>query len=90
MLRVKCIKCGREWKKSSELTWGPEDISSSLCSACFVEVVAPTIHKRQRKEGNFDCFGTAGTYCDQAECKYLSWCVGEKKTEKKQPDKAAA
>lgn len=34
------------------------------------------IRKRQRAEGNFDCFGkaTAG-YCDQVNCAYYSECL---------------
>ncbi|MFA5411644.1 MAG: SAP domain-containing protein [Candidatus Omnitrophota bacterium] len=29
----------------------------------------------QRKEGNFDCFGTARNYCDQAGCAWRSDCL---------------
>jgi hypothetical protein len=85
-LRVKCIKCGREWEKRSNKTWGPQDVSSSLCPTCFVEVASPTIHKKQKKEGNFDCFGKADRYCDQTRCKYLVWCVKNEKAEKKRPE----
>ena len=74
-LRVKCIRCGVEWEKDSVVEWGPSDCSSSLCTACFVEVVSPLIHKKQRLEGNFDCFGKAGCFCDQLGCKYRQWCV---------------
>jgi hypothetical protein len=49
--------------------------SSSLCNACFVEVASPTIHKKQKNEGNFDCFATADNYCDQVRCKYRRWCL---------------
>jgi len=74
-LRVKCIRCGVEWEKDSAVNWGPSDCSSSLCTACFVEVVSPLIHKKQRLEGNFDCFGKAGCFCDQLNCKYRQWCL---------------
>ena len=29
----------------------------------------------QRKEGNFDCFGTATTYCDQWICCWRQDCL---------------
>jgi len=29
----------------------------------------------QRKEGNFDCFGTAKTYCDQSKCLWRKDCL---------------
>jgi hypothetical protein len=74
-LRVKCMKCGKEWEKESSLSWGPEDVTSSLCNVCLKEVISPTIHKKQLREGNFDCFGKSADYCDQQECKYRQWCV---------------
>ena len=74
-LRVKCIRCGKEWEKDSVIPWGPENFSSSLCNSCFIEVASPIIRKKQLKEGNFDCFGRAGTYCDQLRCKYRRCCL---------------
>ena len=73
-LRVKCVKCGKEWEKDSVIFWGPDDFSSSLCNVCFIEVISPIIHKKQRKEGNFDCFGKSQAHCDQIQCKYRQWC----------------
>jgi hypothetical protein len=29
----------------------------------------------QRKEGNFDCFSTAGTYCSQMSCCWRDDCL---------------
>ena len=74
-LRVQCIKCHKVWEKESEIPWGPEDFSSSLCNDCFVIAASPVIHKKQKNEGNFDCFGSAQDYCDQSECKYRKWCL---------------
>jgi hypothetical protein len=74
-LRVKCIKCGKEWEKGSAIPWGDDDYSSSLCRLCFIEVASPTIHRKQLHEGNFDCFGKGGAYCDQLQCKYRQWCL---------------
>jgi hypothetical protein len=74
-LRVKCIQCGKEWTKDTFAAWGPHDISSSLCASCFVKVAAPTIRRKQMREGNFDCFGKADGYCYHIECKYLKWCL---------------
>jgi hypothetical protein len=69
------MKCGKEWTKESTIRWGPDDFTSSLCDACFQDVIAPIIHKKQRKEGNFDCFGKADAYCDQPDCRYREWCL---------------
>ena len=76
-LRVKCIKCGREWEKDSSIDWGPEDISSSFCNSCYVEIATPLIHRRQLREGYFDCFGKADIFCDQDKCKYRPQCLNE-------------
>ena len=78
-LRVKCIRCGAEWEKDSAVDWGPSDFSSSLCTACFVQVVSPVIHRKQLQEGNFDCFGKAHRFCDQHGCKYRQWCLSEER-----------
>lgn len=40
------------------------------------------IREIQRAEGNFDCFGTATSYCDQVDCCFRSLCL--------QPDATAA
>jgi len=74
-LKVRCMKCGKEWKKETEKDWSPDDFTSSLCNPCFREVVAPTIRRKQLKEGNFDCFGRTTDYCDQLECKYRTFCL---------------
>lgn len=74
-LRVKCIKCGKEWQKDSVICWESSDCSSSLCQSCFVEVISPLIRKKQLLEGNFDCFGKAQNFCDQVDCKYRQWCL---------------
>ena len=78
-LRVKCVKCGKEWEKDSFICWGPEDISSSLCNSCFVEVISPIIHKKQLGEGNLACFGNGRANCKDTECKYRQWCFRMKK-----------
>lgn len=33
------------------------------------------IREIQRAEGNFDCFGSAGDYCDQMECLFRENCL---------------
>jgi len=82
-LRVKCVKCGTEWEKDSLISWGPEDISSSLCQSCFVEVISPIIHKKQLGEGNLACFGNGPGDCKEMECKYRQWCLRMKKSVEK-------
>jgi hypothetical protein len=39
---------------------------------------AELIKEIQRKQGNFDCYGSAGDYCDQLECLFRSSCLSEK------------
>ena len=77
-MRVKCIICQKEWEKTSSISWGPDDISSSLCASCFRGVASRVIHKKQLKEGYFDCFAKADEYCDQSGCKYRQWCLDVK------------
>ncbi|MDD3950393.1 MAG: hypothetical protein PHW59_04600 [Desulfobacterales bacterium] len=36
------------------------------------------IREIQRKEGNFDCFGRAETYCDQTACAFRALCFQER------------
>ena len=36
---------------------------------------AEVIKAIQRKEGNFDCFGTAIAYCDQEKCLFMDDCL---------------
>jgi len=79
-LRVKCIKCGKEWTKSSTIKNGSDEYSGSLCGSCFIKRISPIIHKKQLDEGNFDCFGKANGYCDQSYCKYREWCLRIKQT----------
>jgi hypothetical protein len=38
---------------------------------------AELIKAIQRAEGNPDCFGTATTYCDQANCSWREDCLGK-------------
>ncbi len=33
------------------------------------------IREIQLKEGNFDCFATAGDYCDRLDCLFRSACL---------------
>jgi hypothetical protein len=37
---------------------------------------AELIRAIQLAEGNFDCFGTAGDYCDQLNCLFRKDCLG--------------
>ena len=88
-LHVKCIKCGKEWEKDSVIPWHSDHFSSSLCNSCFIEVAAPTIHRKQLNEGNFDCFATASAYCDQLGCKYRQWCLHLEELKQAERDKAS-
>jgi hypothetical protein len=41
----------------------------------FGKTKVDLIREIQRAEGNFDCFGTAGDYCDQLSCCFRSLCL---------------
>ncbi len=43
----------------------------------FGKTKAELIREIQRKEGNFDCFGSAQGSCDQETCCFRSVCLGE-------------
>ena len=75
LLKVKCIKCNKEWKKEVPIEPEPGAVTSSLCKLCFRTVVCLAIRKHQKRDGHFDCFATAEKYCDQLECKYREWCI---------------
>lgn len=72
---MECIGCDAKWTKPVPVEKDPGDVTSSLCGRCFHEAITPVIRRRQRKEGNFDCFGTAGNHCDQDGCKYRRHCL---------------
>lgn len=48
----------------------------------FGKTKTELIREIQRKEGNFDCYGTAGSDCDQLQCLFRSSCLPEKKIRK--------
>jgi len=74
-LAVVCVNCNKRWEKDSVIAWGPDDYSGSLCNFCFLEVISPIILRKQLREGNFECFGKKGNFCDQYSCKYRRWCL---------------
>ena len=39
---------------------------------------ADLIKAIQKAEGNFECFGTAGNYCDQVKCSWRNDCLKRK------------
>ncbi len=54
-------------------------IAKSLGINSFGKTKADLIREIQRREGNFDCFGTANGYCDQEQCLFRAACLPEKK-----------
>ncbi len=71
-MKFQCIKC--------LVTWGEGDpevegYSHGLCLTCLKETLVPTVRRKQLREGNFDCFGRSGCYCDQHTCKYREVCL---------------
>lgn len=41
----------------------------------FAKTKVQLIREIQSAEGNFPCFGTAGTYCDQEACCFRAICL---------------
>jgi hypothetical protein len=53
-------------------------LAKSLGINSFGKSKADLVREIQRKQGNFDCFGTAMDYCDQLECIFRTPCLSEK------------
>lgn len=53
-------------------------LAKNLDIKSFGKSKAALIKEIQRKEGNFDCFGTAGDYCDRQDCLFRSACLSDK------------
>ncbi len=53
-------------------------IAKNLGINSFGMTKAELIKEIQRKQGNFDCYATAGDYCDQLECLFRLSCLTEK------------
>lgn len=70
-MKTICIHCNEIIRP------GHDDVycSSGLCIDCLIEALKPLYRKRQKREGYFDCFGTARGYCDQVECSYRRICI---------------
>jgi len=53
-------------------------LAKTLGINSFGKSKAELIREIQRKEGNFDCYGTANSFCDQLECLFRASCLSEK------------
>ena len=53
-------------------------IAKSLGINSFGKNKVELIKEIQRKQGNFDCYGSAANYCDQLSCLFRSPCLSEK------------
>lgn len=73
-MKYQCIRCKTIWGEGEE----EEFFSHGLCKECARKLLMHTVRKRQRREGNFDCFGKATDYCDQLDCKYRDVCLQTK------------
>jgi hypothetical protein len=70
-MQTVCIGCGSIIKSGE-----PEPFASSgACRTCLER----QIRSIQRRQGNFDCFGSAKEFCDQARCKYRWLCFEKRK-----------
>ncbi|RJR41154.1 MAG: hypothetical protein C4576_18680 [Desulfobacteraceae bacterium] len=70
-MRTVCFHCHTVIRPG--LDDGPD--SSGLCIDCLREALKPLYRSQQKKQGLFECFGTANDYCDQAGCRYNRICV---------------
>ena len=71
-MQTVCIGCGCIITKGT-----PEQYASSgVCKVCLQKQIKAI----QRRNGNFDCFGSAIDFCDQANCKYRWQCFEKGKT----------
>jgi hypothetical protein len=71
-MKYQCIRCHASWGEGEPEA---EGYSHGLCESCLKEALTPIYRKRQRDEGNFDCFGKSVGFCDQRQCKYHRMCV---------------
>jgi len=55
-----------------------ERLAKSLGIKSIGKNKADLIKQIQRKQGNFDCFGSAVDYCDQFDCLFRTSCLPEK------------
>jgi hypothetical protein len=53
-------------------------IAKSLGINSFGKSKVELVKEIQRKEGNFDCFRSATSYCDQLDCLFRTSCLLEK------------
>ncbi|MEM5789041.1 MAG: hypothetical protein AAGU11_17140 [Syntrophobacteraceae bacterium] len=54
----------------------------------FGKTKTDLIREIQRKEGNFDCYGSAKEHCDQDECLFREPCLADTKSSKSERGKA--
>jgi hypothetical protein len=53
-------------------------MAKSMDIKSFGKSKADLIRQIQRKEGNFDCYGSAAGFCDRLDCIFRSSCLGQK------------
>jgi hypothetical protein len=63
-------------------------MAKSLGVNSFGKNKTELIREIQRKEGNFDCYGTAVDSCDQKDCCFYTACLGEETAGKKRGKKS--
>jgi hypothetical protein len=73
-MMYECVRCRGRW---GEFDKNNDDgfLSHGLCKDCLRDSLTLLYRKRQRKEGNPDCFAKASDYCDQFACCYRYVCL---------------
>ena len=76
LLSKTLIDCNHHRYSAGQLMSHDIHFTSGICSACLRINRGDFFRQRQRKEGHFDCFGSATNgYCDQFSCKYRTACI---------------
>jgi len=77
-MRTQCFGCRKVWGENpsfSQKFGSEEEFSHTLCPGCMKKAMTPIYRRRQRQEGNPDCFGKACGFCDRTDCRYREPCV---------------
>lgn len=70
-MKICCIQCGEVYGEKESPIFGKDEETSGLCRGCRADI----FKEKQRRQGNYDCFGSAIGDCDQAMCRYRGLCV---------------
>lgn len=73
-MKFRCLKCKTTWGTGNPKE---EGYSDGFCKPCARKQLLHLLRKKQREQGNFDCFGKSKGFCDQINCTYRIFCVDQ-------------